>query len=437
VKIRSRYIASVSFIYLALAAIALAIYPVNRVLFICCEALVMVCAILTLLFFRSFIRPFRILEAGIESIIDKDFTIKFLPVGQPELDRLIDTYNRMIDQLRMERAITSEKNILLGKLIDASLSGIIMLGTDDRIEILNPVAKDILQLEAPGEQEQTIGSLPSPWGETLGSLKENSSVLIRLEGINRYRCYRAHFYDRGIRRSFFFIEELTKELIRAEKNGYEKVIRMISHEINNSVGAVNSILDSTVGFLRQSGKHGTDDFIDALETAGERMVNLNQFTQRFSDVVKVPRPELDECDLRECLNRILIYMKGDLDERRIRVETVFSRAKPKIRFDNQQLELVLINILKNAMEAIGSGGEIRMILSASPVILTVENNGDPISPEIQLRLFEPFFTTKKDGQGIGLTLIREILINHGCRFSLKTREDGITAFMIRFGQPGQ
>ena len=106
-----------------------------------------------------------------------------------------------------------------------------------------------------------------------------------------------------------------------------------------------------------------------------------------------------------------------------------------IRFDNQQLELVLINILKNAMEAIGTGDEgglIRVSATGSPAILNIENDGAPITPEAGSRLFEPFFTTKKRGQGIGLTLIREILLNHNCEFTLRTRKDGMTEFRIGF-----
>jgi hypothetical protein len=121
VKIRTRYILSLAFIYLALAMVSIAIYPLNRKLFMVCEGLVVVCALLTFIFFRAFTRPFRILNAGIESIKDQDFSIKFLHVGQPDLDRLLDVYNRMIKRLMEERTITSEKNFLLGKLIDASI----------------------------------------------------------------------------------------------------------------------------------------------------------------------------------------------------------------------------------------------------------------------------------------------------------------------------
>jgi len=435
VKIRTRYILSLAFIYLALAVVSIAIYPLNRNLFMVCEGLVVVCAILTFIFFRAFTRPFRILNTGIESIKDQDFSIKFLPVGQPDLDRLLDVYNRMIERLREERTITSEKNFLLGKLIDASLSGIVILDADGRTGMINPTAERILKITDTQREPVPVESLAAPWGKALSGLEEDGSVIVQTDGAGRYRCYRAHFLDRGFKRSFFFIEELTRELIQAERKGYEKVIRMISHEINNSVGAVNSIIDSSIGYFRTTGKAGSDDFIDALLTAHERMENLNRFTSRFSEIVQIPRPEISECDLRECMHQILVYFRGDLDAGRIRVETDFPAAGPVIRFDNQQLELVLINILKNAIEAIGTrneGGLIRVSASGPPAILTIENDGAPITPDAGSRLFEPFFTTKKRGQGIGLTLIREILMNHGSVFTLRTREDGMTAFRIGF-----
>ena len=291
-KIRTRYILSLAFIYLALAVVSIAIFPLNRNLFMVCEGLVVVCAFLSFIFFRSFTRPFRILNAGIESIKDQDFSIKFLPVGQPDLDRLLDVYNRMIERLREEQTITSEQNFLLGKLIDASLSGIVILDADGKSGMINPMAERILKITVPHKEPVPIESLAAPWGEALSGLEEDGSVIVQADGPGRYRCYRAHFLDRGVKRSFFFIEELTRELIQAERQGYEKVIRMISHEINNSVGAVNSIIDSSIGYFRTTGKTGSDDFIDALLTARERMENLNRFTGRFSEIVQIPKPEM-------------------------------------------------------------------------------------------------------------------------------------------------
>ena len=406
-----------------------------------CEGLVLICAVLTFVFFRAFIRPFRILNAGIESISDHDFSIKFLPVGQPDLDRLLDVYNRMIEKLREEKTITSEKNFLLGKLIDASLSGIVILDANGLIGIINPTAERILRLPETDMEPKPVVSLPAPWGEALAGLEDNRSVMVQADGPGRYRCYRAHFMDRGVKRSFFFIEELTRELVQAERQGYEKVIRMISHEINNSVCAVNSIIDSSIGYFRTEHKGQSEDFIDALLTARKRMENLNYFTSRFADIVQIPPPEISLCNLQECIKHILVYYRSDLETRHINVKTEFHDSGPIVRFDNQQLDLVLINIIKNAVEAIDSrntdsedtkSGTIHITATGNPVVLSLENNGAPIAPETEVRLFEPFFTTKRTGQGIGLTLIREILMNHDCDFSLRTRSDGITEFRIEF-----
>ena len=177
------------------------------------------------------------------------------------------------------------------------------------------------------------------------------------------------------------------------------------------------------------------------------------------------QPEFEEIHTSPILSAILFIqrnlgdsvIRGDtimiLDTRETQAELANMRDELALRRNNvkklnQQLELVLINILKNAIEAIGSwaaegnsgfsgsdtkGGTIRITTTGTPAVLTMENNGVPIPPEAGSRLFEPFFTTKKTGQGIGLTLIREILLNHDCDFSLRTREDGITEFRIGFG----
>jgi two-component system nitrogen regulation sensor histidine kinase NtrY len=209
---------------------------------------------------------------------------------------------------------------------------------------------------------------------------------------------------------------------------------MISHEVNNSMGSVNSIIDSTVQYLKNPKPSDTPDFINALDVAKERINNLNHFTKRFSEVVRIPPPEIQDCNLKEVMNRVFIYFKVELDRENITVETHLDSDKDVIvSFDIQQLELVLINIIKNAIQAIGSNGNINAHINSSPLSLVIENDGEPISIEIREKLFTPFYTTKKTGQGIGLTLTREILVNHGCRFSLFTRNDGITEFRVLFG----
>ena len=428
-KLKTRYILFIIIIHLAFGVVTVLIYPLDRILFVICEAILIISLILSFVLIIPLFRPFKLLNAGIDSIADKDFSIKFLPVGNKELDKLIEVYNKMIDQLRLERTNVAEKHFFLQKMIDATPTGIIILGTGNKIESINQYAQNLMDVDSKKDIKE-IHQLPPPWDSELLSINENDSAVIQINGINQYKCYKSNFQERGVKRDFYIIEELTKELLNAEKQSYEKVIRMISHEVNNSVGSVNSIIDSSIIHLQQLSSKENKDFIDALAIAKERIFNLNTFTKKFADIVRIPPPEIQDCVIHEIITRVLFYFRKDFEEKNIKIVTEFAPNDLVVMFDPQQLELVLINIIKNAIEAIADEGFITIQTTPNPVVLTIANNGEAIPPEIQKKLFEPFYTTKRTGQGIGLTLIREILINHKAGFSLKTSEKGMTEFRI-------
>ncbi|MCG6187895.1 sensor histidine kinase [Maribellus maritimus] len=428
-KLKTRYILFIIIVHLSFGVITVLIYQQNKILFLICEAILIISLVLSFTLILPLFKPFKLLNAGIDSIADKDFSIKFLPVGNKELDKLFEVYNKMIDQLRLERTNVAEKHFFLQKMIDATPTGIIILDANKNIESINPYAQDLLEIDEKGEITE-ICKLPPPWNSELLNIKENDSRLIQINGISQYKCYRSSFLERGVKRTFYIIEELTKELLNAEKQSYEKVIRMISHEVNNSVGSVNSIIDSSIVHLRRFSSEKNEDFVDALAIAKERIFNLNTFTKKFADIVRIPPPEIQDCSINEIVTRILFYFKKDFEEKNIKIVTEFTSDNLTIPFDPQQLELVLINIMQNAIEAITGEGIITVKTRLSPATLIIGNNGEPIPADIQKRLFEPFFTTKRTGQGIGLTLIREILINHKAGFTLETNDDGMTEFKI-------
>lgn len=431
--LKTKYILFVVLTLLAFSALTALLYEHNKYLFVVGECIIVVTIVLSFVFYKSLLRPYKILTSGVESIADKDFSIKFLPVGQPEPDRLIEVYNKMIDQLRLERTTATETHFFLQKLIEASPTGIVILDKQNRIQTVNSVAKRIMNI-ADEVDALDLKELGLPWRTKLIELNENDTNVVQVNGMNQYKCYKSVFLDRGVKRTFFIIEELTQELLRAERKAYEKVIRMISHEVNNSMGAVNSIIDSTMQYLQDVGKEDSADFVNALDVAKERISNLNYFTKRFTEVVRIPPPERQECDLIRIVNQELVYFHAEFHKKNISAKTHFDNDKKvTVSFDIQQLELVLSNILKNATQAIETDGNINIHLHKSPLALSIENDGTSITDEIREKLFTPFFTTKKTGQGIGLTLIREILINHGCSFSLDTRDDGVTEFRILFG----
>jgi len=246
-------------------------------------------------------------------------------------------------------------------------------------------------------------------------------------------CTKAHFLDRGFQRYFILIEELTEEIIKAEKKAYEKVIRMMSHETNNSIGAINSILNSFLNYKDQLKAEDREDFENALLVAIQRNIRLNRFMSNFTDIVRIPPPVRRMCDLHELLKAVQVLLSGECEARNITWRWEFSPQPFKVKLDIQQMEQVLVNACKNSIEAIGENGQITVATINSPgKKLIIRDTGKGISNDIKPNLFTPFFSTKKNGQGIGLTLIKEILVNHGFNFSLESSAKGFTEFTIDF-----
>jgi len=207
---------------------------------------------------------------------------------------------------------------------------------------------------------------------------------------------------------------------------------MMAHEVNNTVGPVNSIMQSALktGGLWEG--HQFNVLKDALQVAIDRNQNLNLFMRNFADLVKLPQPNKQPVDIHQLLNSVVMLMRVKAKENNIEFRLNLADGPLKIMADEQQMEQVLINVVKNAIEAIDKDGTITLITTPYKNSLCVSDTGPGINAEQTANLFSPFFSTKKDGQGIGLTLVREILVNHGFEFSLKTITAKKTDFTITF-----
>jgi two-component system nitrogen regulation sensor histidine kinase NtrY len=180
-------------------------------------------------------------------------------------------------------------------------------------------------------------------------------------------------------------------------------------------------------------QHQVDNQLNnALQVAFDRNQNLNHFMRNFADLVKLPEANKKQTDLNNLLNSVIELMQIKAQERQIQL--IFEPlAQPfYIMADVQQMEQALINIVKNAIESIENNGVIAFMVDTHDRKLMIIDNGKGISNEQSMQLFTPFYSTKKDGQGIGLTLVREIMLNHSFEFSLKTIAEKQTAFTISF-----
>jgi nitrogen fixation/metabolism regulation signal transduction histidine kinase len=431
--VRLRLVLYAVALHALLIALSLLLLSVNRYLFVVAEVMILLSVIASVHLYRAVLKPIRLIAAGAESIKDRDFSIKFVETGQADVDQLIAVFNTMVDRLRAERIAQQEQHYFLRRLVEATPLGIIILDLDGRIDTVNPAAGRLMGTPPASLIGGSVEVIrPHDLGETLSHLRPGTSRTVRLNGVEAFKCTKSHFLDRGFPRHFIVVEELSRDILAAQKQAYDKVIRMMSHEINNSVGAVNSILQSTLGWADQLRPPDAADLREGIRVATERNRSLSRFMTRFADVVRVPPPQCADTDLADLLKSVYRLMSMELNQRRVGWEWNLDPNFPRLSLDAPQIEQVLVNVVRNALEAVDHDGVIEVRTLTVPPRLVIADSGPGPAADIRPHLFTPFFSTKPAGQGIGLTLTREILVNHGCRFGLDSVAPGRTEFWIEF-----
>lgn len=406
----------------------------------------------------------------------------------------------MMKQLKDEKLKLQEQDHLLNLLVENSPMGIIILDFDGNITLSNRAAAEFLQA---GEEivGKKIESMGSPLAREIALLGPGCEKTVRLGDSRIYRCSMLSFMDRGFMRPFILVENLTQEVMMAERKAYEKAIRMMAHEVQNTVagiistleaikmesaatgsmaaessiaarGSMAGISDGEISYAEgsDSGQSALCETTELIDACTERTREMSHFVKQFADIAKIPEPALRKTDLVEFLSGFRLFLESLCSGRGICLEYSLPADSTYVMLDTTLFEQVVINIVKNAVESIGdtvpgcgipgsevagseipgsevagsgAAGHIKIEVSCTPynsisgtgpstVSLDISNNGAPISPETATKLFTPFFTTKPNGQGLGLIFIREVLTRHNCRFSLRTKEDGLTHFNIEF-----
>ena len=392
-----------------------------------------------LIFYRRIVRPLNAIAGGMELLREQDFSSRLSKVGQYEADRIIEIFNRMMEQLKHERLRLREQNHFLDLLVNASPMGIVIATFDGQVSQANPASLKMMGVRSEEILGVRLQDIHVPLAVELARMAEDDTAIVRLGDANIYKCTRAYFIDCGYRHPFYLIERMTDEVRRAEKRAYEKVIRMIAHEVNNTVAGITSTLDVVEQEL--ASRTGMDDMRSVMKVCIERCFTMSHFITRFAEVVKIPNPHKLSTPLNPLVAKCAGFMDGFCRSKEITLQVQLDDKVGAVLLDADLFEQVLVNIMKNSLESISSipcgmrpsAGVIK-VCTVAPACVEICDNGPGIGKEAEDKLFSPFFSTKPHGQGIGLMFIREVLENHGCTFSLQTSdEDGLTRFRISFG----
>lgn len=431
------YIILIILLAAMLLLIAFAVNIPRDVLFWVIEGLGVLVIVFLFYFYRRVMRPIHIIGTGMELLREQDFSSRLRSVGEPEADRIVDIFNRMMGELKEGRLRLRERNHLLDLLVEVSPMGVVMLDFDGHITSLNPAARHMLCC-SDGVIGCTMAELDGELAMKVSTLEDGQTTTFNTNDAHIFRCTRRSFLDSGFQHPFILIESLTQEVMAAEREAYGKVIRMISHEVNNTMASVSCIMETVGDELRDI--PSTDELRKALRACVDRSGEMSAFITRFADVVKIPEPELRSVSLDSLVTANLHFMESLCSVHGIELHAELCGGDPLVAADVALMAQVLVNIVKNSVESImevsadneGYKGSILISTSCLPLQIVVTDNGTGISNDTSQKLFTPFFSTKPHGHGIGLLLIREILTRHNCSFSLKTDADGMTRFKIEF-----
>ena len=431
-SLRARFLIYLVVVHLLMAGVAYFVVMQHRLYLIAVEGVLVISFLTGLALTRRFFESLEFVRESAQLLEDSDFMSRVRAVKQADVDRLIQVYNRMVDALRGERVQLQEQQHFLSLVLRESPGGIVVLDFDGRVTLANPAAERLLQAGGETLAGVELGALDRALARALIALTPGERRVLSVWGGRRVRALHRTFLDRGFRRSFFLLEELTDELRHSEKAAYEKLIRMLSHEVNNTVGASNSLLNSCLTYSVQLHPHDRTDFEQALGVVIARTEQLSAFMASFADVVRLPAPQLAPVEPAVVVDGLLPLIRAQAERRRITVLRQGVTSVGDVKLDRGQIEQALINVMKNGLEAIGGDGTltVRVLRRDEAAVIEVEDTGPGLSDEVRTHLFTPFFSTKEGGQGIGLTMVQEILTGHGFPFALEAPAGGPTTFTV-------
>ncbi|RJX30491.1 MAG: ATP-binding protein [Desulfurivibrio sp.] len=388
----------------------------------------------------------RELARFLESIKYSDFSQSFTsPVKGAAFQELGEAFSGVIKEFQRARSEKEEQYRYLQTVVQHVGIGLLAYRDNGDIELINGAAKRLLG-EAQLTNLRQLGGLSADLEQKLREIQTGEKAqikLIRNDSLQQLSIYATKFRLRQESYTLVSLQNIQPELEEKEMEAWQNLIRVLTHEIMNSITPIASLASTANSLLveklaREPVPDGTlCDVGEAVKTIERRSRNLMNFVDDYRRLTRIPKPNFEIVPVRELLERIMNLMKEPLDSRKIHCSLQVDPSTLELTADPALIEQVLINLSKNAVEALAETELPRITLRAvtdehgNPVI-QVTDNGPGLNAEVLEKIFIPFFTTKPDGSGIGLSLSRQIMRLHGGTLSVVSRPHEETIFTLRF-----
>ena len=390
------------------------------------------------------------IKSFFDSIKYDDLDQSFTTIGNSEAaNRLNEEFNKVIAQFKDIRREKEADFQYMRNIVQHVGIGLITFNKAGEIQLMNAASKKLLNISQVNNVKE-LEDISPELVDVFFRLKTGGRDLLKLQiagDIIQLAVFAIELTLRGEEFKLISLQNIQNELEEMEMDAWQNLVRVLTHEIMNSVTPISSLAGTVEVELKdlfsddkseaKIEKEDLEDLFHAVQTIQKRSRGLIRFVQDFRNLTHIPKPKIAEVKAEEMLKEIKTLLNSEITDNSINYKWKVEPESLVIMADKELVEQVLINLIKNAFQAFDEQTnrivEVSATLSTkSRPIITVKDNGNGIDEEAIEKIFIPFFTTKKSGSGIGLSLSRQIMRKHQGTLSVKSKVDEGTEFQMKF-----
>jgi len=363
------------------------------------------------------------------------------------LSRRLQNVNRQILNLK-EKNI--QKDIYFKIVTEHATVGLLGFDEKGNVKLCNKAFRELFEIESLTKISK-LNTINPNFESIVSTIEPSDHKLLKVEYDNQIKqlVIRAtYFKSKDQNLKLISVQDIKNELDQNELESWQKLVQILRHEIMNSIGPISSTIDTLNEIITNPKTNETrkikdldnemlSDISSGLKIIKERNVGIQEFTEKFRSLSRIPKPEINKVSISELFSNIQLLWENELKKKNISLETSIKDNIEYFFADKNQIEQILINLIKNSIESIDTtpNGNIKLTAHYNKdkkISIDLTDTGKGISNEISDKIFIPFFTTKEQGSGIGLNLARQIMRLHGGNITMQSIPEKETTFTLTF-----
>ena len=395
-------------------------------------------------------RTNRELANFLDSIRYSEFTRTFaIKEAGTSFEALSDAFNEVMKDFQQIRSEREEHLHYLQSIVQNIDVSILAYQRNGKVEMINPAAKKLFQVNSLREIDK-LCLLSQELCDTLLKIEPGEHRLVKVQDDDdilqlAIQCTEFKVKDKTI--LLTTVKNIQNVLEGQETEAWQKLIRVLTHEIMNSIAPISSLSSTIEMMIKEYGassegdarldNEAVEEIRQALQTINKRSTGLMNFVETYRSLTKIPKPNFDMVEMSSLLENVVTLMKKEMEDQHVQLNYSMEADSIMLQIDEQMISQVLINLVKNSVQALEGKEDAEVSIRGyynkrgRPTIQIIDN-GPGILPDVLDKIFIPFFTTKKNGSGIGLSLSRQILRLHGGTITAQSVPEKETIFSLTF-----